>query len=498
MHSRLVTAAASLVTVAMLLTGCSSGTVERNELRIARSESFDGWDPDRASSYASYQTLQAVLEPLLRLNPDGTSIDPGIAQQWSHNKAMTTWTFELRDDARFSDGQPLTADDVVFSAAEWVNGPNYGAMYEEIADVETPDEHTVRFVLSEPDASFPVFMTWSSSAIFPEDFGGRSRDDYFSRPVGAGPFTIDRWSPGGRIVLDASDEYYLPGRPHVERVVIDVVESDAETLFTAGQLDIVEYVSPLEAARFGDNLVTLPPSQVEHLSLNQTAPGLQDRRVRQALSHAVNYEEILLGAFRGNASAPQGLLPPGLPGVSEPSVEMPQHDPALAKQMLAEAGARDSSFEVVYDAANDTDVLLAQILQAGFREVGVELKLTGLETGSFLDRAYGLDADMVLWSFGAVSPDAVDPLSWFTGTEWLFSGADTAPLVDEVFAYREATDKAERTRLLTDIQDAAVTELPAINLGQFSVQHAASSEVSGFEPTPWGMYALDAIEVKQP
>lgn len=491
--------AAMLALCALLAaSGCSApaGSGER-VLRIARSESFDGWDPDKASAYASYQTLQAVLEPMLRLDPDGVSVDPGIATRWTHDSAMRTWTFTLRDGVRFSDGSPLTSADVAFSATQWKAGPNYGGMYQHIERVETPDARTARFVLSAPDASFPVFMTWSSSAVFPKGFGGRSADAYFSKPVGAGPFTVDRWSPGGRIVLARSPHYYLADRPHVDRVVIDVVEEDAETMFEAGQLDIVEYVSPLEASRFGDDLRTLAPSQVEHLSLNRNSRGLGDRRVREALAHAIDYDAIRVGAFRGTASAPSGILPPGLPGVVPPTTPMPKYDPALARTLLREAGARNLSFEVIYDAANNTDVLLAQILQAGFEKVGVKLKLSGLETGTFIDRAYGLDADMVLWSFGAVSPDVVDPMSWFTGTSWLFSGLDTAPLLRQIAEYRRTADAEQRERIVTAVQNEAVSELPAINLGQYSVQHAVKPYVSGFEPTPWGMYALDTIEVRR-
>lgn len=488
---------AALVLGVLLLTTSCAGTAQVREhvLRIARSESFDGWDPDRASAYASYQTLQAVLEPLLRVAEDGQSVEPGIATSWTHDDTLSTWTFTLREDVTFSDGTPLTSADVAFSVPTWQAGPNFGSMYAHIVAVETPDASTVRFVLDEPDAVFPVFMTWTTSAIYPVHFGGRTAEEFFAAPVGAGPFTVERWSPGGRIVLNRSEHYYVPGRPHVDQVVIDVVEDDAETMFEAGQFDIVEYLSPLEAMRFGDGVRTMTPSQVEHLSLNHGSPALADVRIRQALAHAIDYEAIQEGAFRGSASLPAGILPPGLPGVQAPNVPMPQYDPDRARELLREAGAEGLSFEVIYDASNDTDVLLAQILQSSFAAVGVGLKLSGLETGTFLDRAYGLDADMVLWSFGAVSPDAVDPLSWFSGTGWLFSGADTAALEQYIADYRLAADDAERIRILTTVQDEAVAELPVINLGQFSVQHAAAASVRGFAPTPWGMYPLDAIEV---
>ncbi|WP_156365437.1 ABC transporter substrate-binding protein [Sciscionella sediminilitoris] len=490
-------ALAVLVLLVLPLAACgarseASGSV----LRVARAESFDGWDPDKASTYASYQTLNGVLEPLLRMNADGKSLDPGIAREWSHNRNETAWTFMLRKDVRFSDGSALSSADVAFSQAIWRQGPNYGNMYAKIARVETPDPHTVRFVLDGPDSAFPVLMAWSSSAVFPKDFGGRDRKAYFDAPIGAGAFTVEKWSPGGRIVLHRNPFYYLPGRPYLERIVIDVVDEDADVLFQAGQEDIVEYLTALDAKKFGSRVVGLPPSQLEHLSFRTTTGPLRDQRVRAAIAHAIDYRAIQHGAFREHSTLPNGILPPDLPNWMPPSRARPAHDPAKARTLLRQAGLRAPvHLEVVYDAGNPVDELIGQVLQADLAEVGITLKLSGLETGTFLSRAYGLDADMVLWSYGPVSPDIMDPLSWLSGTSWLFSGMDTRDVLDVNFAYRATDDPAKKRRLIAGLQDAARTRLPAIGLAQFQVLHAVSARVHGFHPEPWGMYYWDTIKV---
>ncbi|MFF8187126.1 ABC transporter substrate-binding protein [Microbacterium sp. NPDC016588] len=477
--------------------GSTPATGGERTLHVARSESFDGWDPDKAAAYSTYQTLQGVLEPLLRFAPEGDQLEPGLATAWSYDADALTWTFTVRDDAMFSDGTPLTSADVVFSAGVWAEGSNYGSLYANITDVSAPDEHTVVFSLARPDTTLPVLMTWSSSAIFPNDFGGLSKKDYFAAPVAAGAFTVADWSPGGRIVLDKNPHYYQEGRPYVDQIVIEVVPDATERAaqFQAGQIDISEYVSPIDAKQYGDDIVTLPASQIEHLSFNTTRGPLADPAVRRALAQAIDYESIAAGPFRGVGTEPRGIVPPNLANWAPPTVEPFRKNVDAAENLLAESGADVSSLELVYDAANPTDHLVAQILKESFAEIDVELTLTALETGAFLSRAYGLDADMVLWSYGAVSPDVIDPLGWITGTSWLFTGFETDTVTDQFFAYGATESVDEKKAIVSQVQDDALRNAQAISLAEFQVQHAVSAAVSGFEPAPWGMYYWDTIKV---
>lgn len=471
---------------------------DADTLHVARAESFDGWDPDKAAAYSTYQTLQGVLEPLLRVAPDGVGVEAGLAETWSYDAAALTWTFELREGTQFSDGTPLTSADVAFSAGVWASGPNYGALYANITGVATPDERTAVFSLAAPDSTLPVLMTWSSSAIFPTDFGGLSQDEYFAKPTGAGAFVIADWSPGGRITLEKNPHYYLEGRPHVDRVVIDVVADATErgAQFQSGQVDIAEYVSAIDAKQYGDELVALPVGQVEHLSFNTTRAPLDDPQLRRAIATAIDYDSIVEGAFRGYGSAPRGIIPPNLPNWAAPSVEPFSLDLDEARELLAaSANPQPGPLELVYDAGNPTDHLVAQVVTENLAELDIDVTLSALETGAFLSRAYGLDADLVLWSYGAVSPDVIDPLGWIHGTSWLFSGFEGETIEQQFFAYTATDSPEEKQKIVQAVQDDAIENAPAISLAEFQVLHGVSGRVSGFDPAPWGMYAWDTIEL---
>lgn len=180
-------------------------------LRVARAESFDGWDPDKAAAYASYQTLQGVLEPMVRFAANGKDLEPGIAQSWTYDLKGPSWTFVLRPGVTFSDGKSLTAQDVVFSAGVWAKGKNFGALYAGIKSVRAVDEHTVTFDLAGADTSLPVLMTWSSSAVYPKDFGGQTQDAYFAETCWRGGVHGGRVDPGRADRARAQPALLSPG-----------------------------------------------------------------------------------------------------------------------------------------------------------------------------------------------------------------------------------------------------------------------------------------------
>lgn len=336
-------------------------------LRVARSESFDGWVLDSAAAYASYQTQYAVIETLVRSTPDGQSLEPGLAESWDYDPEGPSWTFVLRDGLVFSDGTPLTSADVAWSEGIWAKGPNFGAVYAGIKKVRTPDDRTVIFQLYDPDTTLPVVMSWSASGVMPEDFGGRTEEEYYEQPVGAGAFTVEEWSPGGRIVLRRNDRYYDPDRPYVDEVVIDVITDPNERAvqLQSGQVDIAEYVSPVTAAQYGDTIVALPESQVEHLSLNTTREPFDDVDVRRAVAHAIDYEGIAGGPFSGYSSPPQGIIAPNLPNWAPPSVPPFAQDVEEAKRLVGGSKYPDpDTVELVYDSGLPADHLVAQIVQS--------------------------------------------------------------------------------------------------------------------------------------
>jgi peptide/nickel transport system substrate-binding protein len=480
----------------------SQGTPQRGgTLNVVRYESFDGWVLDSAAAYASYQTQMAVIEPLVRFGADGKSLQAGLGKSWRSNATATRWMFTLQPSARFSNGQPVTSADVAFSAGIWKKGPNFGSTYAGIKTVETPNPSTAVFVLKAPDSTLPVKLSWSSSGIMPNHFGARTPAQYYQHPIGAGAFEVVSWTPAGQIVLKRNPYFYDHTRPYLDKIVIDVVKDNNEraTMFQAGQADLVEYVSPDTASQYPQSsLDVLPPSQVEHLSMNTTTAPFDDLRVRQAVADAIDYKAIASGAMSGYGRPPTGIMAPNVAHSAPPSKPYFATDIAAAKRLIASSShPNGATVTLVYDAGSGIDTLIAQIVKSNLAHIGITVNLQGLETGAFIGEAFGLKAPLVLWSYGPISPDASDPVAWFIGTSDLFTGYDVAWLQKQYNAYVATTSDTTKEAIITRIQDWYIDQVPAVALTQGSVIQAAASNVHGFESAPWGLYYYDRIWLSQ-
>jgi peptide/nickel transport system substrate-binding protein len=489
-----------LLALSLVAAGCSDSKSNAGlraaavrTLHVYRSESFDGWVLDSAAAYASYQTHAAVMEPLVRFAADGIHVEPGLAESWAYDADTCTWTFLLRANAKFSNGAPVSSRDVVFSFGIWSKGVNFGRSFDRISELVAVDARTVRFVMKSPDST----LSGSIAGVMPANFGGMTQDRYYAAPIGAGPYTVRKWSGGGRIVLSRNPHYYAADRPYFDEVVIDVVPDDNELaiLFESGQADIVEYVSAIMAGQYRKSaLVVTPTSQVSHLSLNVRVAPFDELKIRRAVAMALDYNAIVNGPFKGAARSPSGFLTPNIANWAPPSVPYHATDLAGAKALLqgSRPGAR-RSVELIYDAAIGADGLVAQIVSANLARIGIDVKLTGLETLAFVDRAYSLNADMLVWSYGAVSPDLADPLAWIDGTGYLFTGYDRSHFDEQHKTYLSTTSPALKRAAVVAMQDEALEQAAVIALAEYSTIHAVAANLSGFAPAPWGLYYYDTI-----
>jgi peptide/nickel transport system substrate-binding protein len=487
--------------LALAAAGCGDDSDGPGDtLEVVRAESFDGWVLDSAAAYATYQTHPAVLEGLLRFGSDGKSVEAGLADEWEYDADAMTWTFRIRDGARFSDGSPVTSADVAFSLEVWKQGFNFGPLYEGVKRVRTPDQRTAIFELTTPNSVFDALLSASVSGVMPEDFGGVGEDQFYRNPIGAGAYKVDDWSRSGEIVLSPNEFFYDGERPRFNRIVMDVVpdESERSILFDAGDADIVEYVpAPIASQYDEDSLEVLPPSQVIHVSMNAQRPPFDDLALRRAVAQAIDYQSIVDGPLEGYANLPTGILSPNIANWSPPSQAYFTTNLERARdELAASAQPQGVSAELIYDSAVREHELAAQVIQANLADLGIDIELRGLETGAFIDRAFALDADIVLWSYGPVSPDVSDPLGWILGTSWLFTGFNTGSLGQIYDDYVASDSDAQRAELVTEFQDEAIREVPAVAFAETQVIHAVADGIGGFAPAPWGLFYYDTLSAR--
>jgi peptide/nickel transport system substrate-binding protein len=463
-------------------------------LTVARYETFGGWLLDSAAAYGDYSTHLAVMEPLLRFSADGESVESGLAESWVYDPDGLTMTFTLHEGARFSNGDPVTAEDVAFSLDVWRAGPNFGLSWESIAAV-TGEGREIVFDLLYPDNTILAIMSSSVSGVMPKDFAGMTEDEFYSSPIGAGAFKVEDWSPN-QIALIPNEFFYDPERPKVDRVVIDVLTDEVERqiLFEAGAVQINELLSPIIAAQYDQtDVYRAKIHAIEHVSLNVLRPPFDDQLVREAVGYAIDYEGI--GAALGDYyQLPSGILPPNIRNWVLPTEPYYRQDLAKAQELMDQSSAAGGvEVEMIYDSGAEIYALIGQILQVNLAEIGINVTLTSSETGAFLDRFYTIDADMSMWGYGAISPDMSDPMNWIMSTGWLGSGYETDTLLGDFFAYSEAPTAAEMQAIVLKIQDEAYANAASISVAEGSYLYAVDQNLTGFVSAPWPLTYWDVI-----
>ena len=491
------------VAAGLLLTGCSASSstpaevsgepVAGGTLTVARSNPFEGFELDKQTLNSSFQISQAVLEPLIRPGADGASLAPGVASSWEFNDDNTELTIRIDDAATFSDGTPVTSKDVAFSVETWQAGPNYGSTYASIESTEALDDKTIIFHLNAPNTSLPSYLSWANAGVVPADFGGRTAEEFWQQPVGAGPFVVTEWSANGETVLEKSPEYHVDGRPYLDKVVSSYA-SDPNSValqLRSGELDVAEELMPVTASSLPDELVAAQPEHITPVLLMNTAePGLSEVGVRQGIGYAIDYQAIATTALSGYAGVPGGALPPGGDNWAAPSTDYFSRDTARAQQLVGDS----LTDQLTLVHPNDpSSTLMAQMIQSNLGEVGVQVELRSADPASAFASISAGDYDLAIYSYNAISPDAADPAQYVAATQTMFTGADPDQLWTMLADYEAAPTSEEKMAQVTAIQDALFEEAPFIALAHSQSLTGVSEDVQGMTIMPWGVYDLSTV-----
>lgn len=299
-------------------------------------------DPTAGAPAAIDEIVYAnVYEGLTRIDSNGL-VKPALAERWVIDNGGLTYRFILREGVKFHDGSTLEASDVVFSfqraMAEESENAQKG-LFSAIQSVEAVDERVVVITLKRREGLFLWNMGWGDAVIVDP----ASAETNKSNPIGTGPFKFDEWVQGSRIQLVRNPEYW--GNPaRMERATFKIIPDAAAqvTALLAGDVDAVPNIgAPESIGQFdADPRFTVLSGTTEGetiLSMNHRRELLQDRRVRKAIQHAINRQDIVDGAMFGFGTPIGSHFAPHSPAYSDLTAVTP-YDPAAAKALLAEAG----------------------------------------------------------------------------------------------------------------------------------------------------------------
>ena len=463
--------ATALALIALLVAG---GLVWAQRPVVATASTRDpfGLDPTHGRSTPDRQLITNIFSGLVRYARGTNEVEPDLATHWTVSPDGREYTFFLRDDVRWHKGYgDFTAHDVKYTfdrIRDPATGSRYRPIFEIVAEVEVIDDYTVRMTLAEPSASFLSAVVASMGGLMVNRRAIEEQGDDAFRPIGTGPFQFVSYEPRQRVVLEAFADFYR-GPPEVERVEWSTVpdQSVQALALQRGDLNylVVTDVQIVETLRStpGVVLTETPATGYYGYALNTRRPPFDDVRVRQALAHAIDKELFVDAVLAGQGAVTHTVIPSGMFGHAADLLG-PAHDPERSRSLLAEAGhAEGLVVEVLYNASDGYIAPLAVVLQQWMEDVGVTVRLQGLESGAVIARRQAGEFDVHVSGPTRVDPDELLTERFYSAS--VASGTNHsfyASLDAEIEAQRRTIDPAARAAILRDIQVRILADAPEV------------------------------------
>jgi peptide/nickel transport system substrate-binding protein len=468
-------------------------------------------DPAVAYEFSGIQAEGSIYETLVSFLPGQTGVQPLLAESWAVTEEGDNFvlTFMLDANAKFASGNPVTAEDVLFSwgrAMDINKSPAF--LFSDIAQItkdslKAADAQT--FVVTIPKTvspqvflsviSFTIAAVVEKAAVEPNmgsDFGESWLNDH---SAGSGPYVLNKWERSVGITLDANPNYWGEA-PKMQRVIMQNIPelANLQAAIETGDADIVQDIGPEQKAALEGNpdiqLITANNTQLVYLGMNAMKAPLDNVDVREAIRYAINYDEIIT-LLSGNGALVQEIIPSGFLGHT---AQTPfAQDIAKAKELLAQAGVAEG-IEVemlvpsgVAPGGIENSVLAAKI-QADVAQIGLTLNLKQLETAELLKIYRAQEGQIVLISWGPDFPDPDGNVTPFTNYEakslaWR-NGWDNKEIAELGKQAALAPTAEERTALYAQLTERVFHEGPYVILYQPTRTFAIRSNIDGFNFDP--------------
>ena len=445
-----------------------------------------------------------LYEMLYEAGPDGKTLVPWLATGHELSDDKLTWTFHLRPGVKFHSGQPLTADDVVFSLDE-ARGKDsaWGFIYTAVKDISAPDPETVVIQTEFPWAPLLADVALFGGGVVPKDYAGESKKDFYQHPVGTGPFMWDTWTKGNELRLKKNPAYWQEGKPYLDAISWNNVPDDNTRILQVkgGQAHIDEFppwsaIDSLKGAQ-GVLVKLFPSSRTDFLSFNQKQQPFQDVHVRRAIAYALDRQAMVKAVLFGNGRVANSFLTPALFGY-DANVQGPEYSVEKAKEELAQSSV-PNGFKTTLQVGTGvvTENSLGQIIQQQLGAIGVHVDLKPVDPNAEFTNIQNFDYEMC---FLYDTTDIIDPdeLVNFSvapsGGTYAFWTNYQNPQVDEWT--KEAEHEftvSKRQELYTKIQEQVAQDVPVAPLYYSPYAYAYSDKVQGFQVYPTGNYHAENI-----
>jgi peptide/nickel transport system substrate-binding protein len=469
--------------------------------------------PLLASDSASHNIAGMVYNGLVKYDKD-MNIVGDLAESWDITAKGLVITFHLRKGVKWHDGQPFTAADVLYTYQVTVDPKTptaYAEDFRAVKKAEALDDYTFRVTYDKPFA--PALISWSSSILPRHLLLGKdiTQSPLKRHPIGTGPYKFKEWVAGQKIVLVSSPDYF-EGRPYIDGQITRIIP-DTATMFlelraqNLGMMSLtpLQYTRQTENNLFKNNFnkYRYLSFAYTYLGYNLKNPLFTDKRVRQAISYAINKDEIISGVLLGLGKPATGPYKPGSWAYND-KVQNYNYDPQKARELLREAGWKKLNndgvlekdgkpfvFEIVTNQGNETRQKCAEIIQRQLADIGITVKIRILEWSAFVTNFINkrrFDSVILGWTI-PLDPDAYDVWhSSKTKPEELNFISYNNPEADEMLVKGRSTfDQKERKKYYDRFQEILAEDQPYTFLYVPDALIITHNRFRGIQPAPIGL-----------
>ena len=484
--------------------GASGKPVHGGNLVFAAVQDAQSMNNTTVFDNNSIWIFEQIFQPLYTVTNNGKGVKPWLATSYTMSKDKKTYTFQLRHGVEFSDGKPMTSADVKFSIDQNRKATQGWAYLDSaIASVDDPSPYVVVIHLKFPWAPLLADLSIFANGIVPNNYDGQTETQFYTHPIGTGPFMWDYWHKGQALKLVRNPHYWQKGLPYLNSVTWTDVPNDntRELQLKGGQAQIDQTpawstVSSLKSTP-GVNMFLFPSTQTNYLAFNELRKPFQDVHVRRAISYAIDRNALVKAVLFGNGKPANSLFPPQVPfyQASTPGLQL---NLAAAKAEMAKSSVPHGfSTDILVPAGNSDYVTIATILQSELKPLGINLKITEHDPNTVNSDEQTLKYDMVLtlWTMDIPDPDelatfAVDPNS---GAKSFFTAYNNPQVVKETHQAETTTDPATRQKYYNFIQAQSAQDAFMAFLYYSPYPYATTSNVHGFFVTPLGNMHMENV-----
>ncbi len=516
-----------LLLCSLLLTACTSSEIPQPTVKRSESATPATGDslvegtigeastliPILASDSSSHAVAGQVYNGLVKYDKN-LNITGDLAESFDISPDGLTIIFHLRRGVKWHDGKPFTSRDVLYTYRVTVDPKTptaYAEDFKQVKNISAPDDYTVVVVYGTPFA--PALASWGMNILPAHLLEGQdiTKSPLARKPVGTGPYRFKEWISGQKIVLEANPEYF-EGRPYIDRFIYRIIP-DTSTMYMelkSGAIDLMS-LTPVQYARQTSNRsftslfnkYRYPSSGYLYMGYNLRHPLFGDKRIRQAMTAAINKDELINGVLFGMGQKAHGPIVPGR-WAYNPNVKDIAYDPKHAADLLAQAGWKEKNsdgilvkngkpfkFTILTNQGNQQRLMTAQIVQQRLRFVGIDVKIRIVEWATFLKEFVNkgnFEVVMLAWNISQ-DPDMYD--IWHSSKtnpgELNFIGYKN-PEIDRLLVEGRSTfDLEKRKRAYFRIQEILAEDQPYTFLYVPDALPVVSARIRGVEPAPAGI-----------